>query len=244
LNFNHKPEELHRLFQQITESISEHSIVLLDEHGTILTWNKGAEKIKGYKADEIIGQHIRIFYLPEDRQIKLPETLLKEAADKGHAYFVGRRIRKNGTIFWGRIEITAIKDENGKVIGYTKLASEFSGSSVLDNFWFDTDGVLHTQASYQPYTPEKLAEFQTILRSAAGEQKLCCIADLRDCELTEIGNSFVQPDISEIYKAIAFVTDERMDLNTSSVLSKIAAAIPTKVFQKRAEAKEWIKQYL
>jgi PAS domain S-box-containing protein len=244
LNFNHEPAELLRLFQQITESISEHSIVLLDEHGTILTWNRGAEKIKGYKADEIIGQHIRIFYLPEDRQIKLPETLLKEATEKGRAYFVGRRIRKNGAIFWGRIEITAIKDVNGKVIGFTKLASEFSSPSVLDNFWFDTDGVLHTQASDQPLTPERLAEFRSILKSAAGEQKLCCIADLRNCELTEVGNTFVQPDISDTYKAIAFVTHERADINTSSVLNRISSAIPVKIFTERAEAKEWIRQYL
>jgi PAS domain S-box-containing protein len=244
LTTNHNLPELHRIFQQITEGISEYSIVLLDEHGTILTWNKGVEKIKGYKADEIIGQHISIFYLPEDRQIRLPETLLNEAREKGTAFFVGRRIRKNGTIFWGRIEITVIKDENNKVLGFTKLASEFSSSNELDNFWFDTDGILHTQASHQPNTPEKLAEFKTIIKTAMGNRKICCIADLRDCELTEVGNSFVQPGIRDIYKAIAFVSDERIDVNTTHVINEIASAIPTRVFANRDNAKLWIKQYL
>src|SRR5438067_2123859 len=92
------------VFQKMTEGIEGYTLILLDFDGTILTWNKGVQKLKGYTSEEIIGQHVSMFYLPEDRG-SLPEKLLREAAEKGRVLNIGRRIRKNGTIFWGCIEI-------------------------------------------------------------------------------------------------------------------------------------------
>lgn len=110
-------------FQLISGEVSEYSLLLLDLDGTILTWNKGVEKLKGYTSSEIIGQNINMFYLPQDRHV-LPKILLNEAKNNGTAYHIGKRMRKNGTIFWGKIEITAVKDENGQVIGFTNIARE------------------------------------------------------------------------------------------------------------------------
>ncbi|HWJ91960.1 MAG TPA: PAS domain-containing protein, partial [Flavisolibacter sp.] len=90
----------------------------------ILSWNAGAEKIKGYKEHEIIGQNFRLFYMPEDRQAMLPEQLIEIAKKEGRARHIGRRVRKDGTVFWGSILITALHDENGEVIGFTKLTKE------------------------------------------------------------------------------------------------------------------------
>lgn len=110
--------------------ISDYAIILMDVDGTILTWNKGAEQIKGYRESEILGQNFRIFYLPDDRQARLPENLIELAIREGRARHVGRRVRKDGTIFWGSILITAIHDEDNNVVGFTKLTRELRDGEI------------------------------------------------------------------------------------------------------------------
>ncbi|MDB5119835.1 MAG: hypothetical protein JWN56_1053 [Sphingobacteriales bacterium] len=119
-----KKELLEKLHQKMIAEIQDYAIILLDIDGTILTWNKGAEKIKGYKQEEILGQNFRIFYMPLDRQAGLPEQLIEQAKKEGRARHIGRRLRKGGTIFWGSILITALHDDDGEVIGFTKLTQE------------------------------------------------------------------------------------------------------------------------
>ena len=119
-----KIEKLEQLHHKMIEEIQDYAIILLDLDGTILTWNKGVEKIKGYSDEEIIGQNFNIFYLPQDRQYNLPMQLLEVAKKEGRAKHVGRRVRKDGTIFWGSILITALHDDDGHVIGFTKLTRE------------------------------------------------------------------------------------------------------------------------
>jgi PAS domain S-box-containing protein len=115
---------LEQLHKKMIEEIMDYAIILLDADGTILSWNKGAEKIKGYKEAEIIGQNFRIFYMPQDREFHLPEKLIDLAIKEGRARHIGRRLRKDGSIFWGSILITALHDDDGKVIGFTKLTKE------------------------------------------------------------------------------------------------------------------------
>src|ERR1700751_3148741 len=146
-------EELITTFQKMTEGIEGYTLILLDVDGTILTWNSGTEKLKGYKADEILGQNVSIFYLPEDRRT-LPHKLLADAILTGKAIHTGRRIRKNGSIFWGSIEITTIKDDNGAIIGFTNFARELKDELDIAHFWFDNDGVLHTRSNHVEQTPE------------------------------------------------------------------------------------------
>ena len=106
------------------EEVQDYAIILMDIDGTILSWNQGAKKIKGYEESEILGQNFRIFYMPQDRQAGLPEQLIDLAIREGRARHIGRRLKKDGTIFWGSILITALHDENGDVLGFTKLTSE------------------------------------------------------------------------------------------------------------------------
>jgi PAS domain S-box-containing protein len=120
-------EELHR---RMIEEIQDVAIILLDREGNILSWNKGVEKIKGYKEEEIIGQNFNIFYMPQDRQAELPQQLLCLAAREGRAKHVGRRVRKDGTIFWGSILITALHNKKDEVIGFTKLTRELRENEI------------------------------------------------------------------------------------------------------------------
>jgi PAS domain S-box-containing protein len=127
-----KKEELEELHAKMIQEIQDYAIILMDKEGTILSWNKGAEKIKGYKEHEIIGQNFRIFYMPSDREAQLPEKLIQQAIKEGRAKHIGRRVRKDGTTFWGSILITALHDKEGKVIGFTKLTRELREGQTTD----------------------------------------------------------------------------------------------------------------
>jgi len=123
-------KKLEVLHNKMVEEIQDYAIILLDIDGTILSWNKGVEKMKGYRAGEIIGQNFSIFYLPIDRQYNLPENLMALAKKEGRAKHIGRRVRKDGSIFWGSILITALHDENGEIIGFTNLTRELHGNEI------------------------------------------------------------------------------------------------------------------
>ena len=126
----HKKERLEQLYRRMVDEIQDYAIILMDVDGTILSWNKGVENIKGYKQDEIIGQNFRVFYLPSDRQAGLPEKLLDLAIKEGRARHIGRRVRKDGTVFWGSILITALHDDDGNVVGFTKLTRELRENEI------------------------------------------------------------------------------------------------------------------
>ena len=125
-----KTEKLQQLHNQMVKEIQDYAIILMDVDGTILTWNKGAQSIKGYKEEEIVGQNFRIFYLPRDREEKLPEKLIDLAIKEGRARHIGRRVRKDGSTFWGSILITTLHDDEGEVIGFTKLTKELGENEI------------------------------------------------------------------------------------------------------------------
>lgn len=121
---------IEQFYRRMVEEIQDYAIILLDLQGNILTWNPGAEHIKGYTADEIIGQNFSIFYPPLSRKEGLPQQLLELARKEGRARHVGKRVRKNGTIFWGSVLITAIHDDDGTVVGFAKLTRELHGNEI------------------------------------------------------------------------------------------------------------------
>ena len=125
-----KKSKLEQLHKRMIEEVKDYAIVLLDTDGTILSWNKGVERIKGYKSEEIIGQNFNIFYMPQDRQEHLPERLLELAAREGRAKHIGRRVRRDGTTFWGSILITALHDDDGGVVGFIKLTRELRDNEI------------------------------------------------------------------------------------------------------------------
>lgn len=119
-------------YHKMIAEVEDYAILLLDDHGIIQNWNVGAEKIKGYKEAEIVGRHFRIFYIPADRQALLPEKLIDEAARTGKAVHEGWRQRKDGSLFWGSIVITALHDESGAVIGYSKVTRDLTARRVTE----------------------------------------------------------------------------------------------------------------
>lgn len=120
-------------FEKMISEVEDYAIFLLDSRGMITTWNKGAEKIKGYTADEIIGKSHQLFYPKEDLENKLPQQLLEEARKNGKAIHEGWRIKKNGQQFWGNVTITAIHDEHGKVSGFLKVTKDLTVNKVAED---------------------------------------------------------------------------------------------------------------
>ncbi|TRW22527.1 PAS domain S-box protein [Flavobacterium zepuense] len=119
-------------YHKMVDEVQDYAILLLDPEGTIVNWNKGAEKIKGYTEKEILGKNFRIFYRDHDRESKLPETLIKQAHDTGRAMHEGWRLRKDGTAFWGSIVITALHDDDNNIIGFSKVTRDLTERKLAD----------------------------------------------------------------------------------------------------------------
>ncbi len=120
-------------YHKMVEEVEDYAILLLDTNGDIQNWNLGAEKIKGYKEEEIVGKNFRVFYMEEDRKRKLPESLIHRAATEGKAMHEGWRLRKNGEKFWGFIVLTALHNNEGDVIGYSKVTRDLTERKLLED---------------------------------------------------------------------------------------------------------------
>ena len=111
-------------FRMLVAAVRDYAIFMLDTEGRIASWNAGAERIKGYAAEEIIGQHFRVFYPPEQQQSRHPEHELELALRDGSYEEEGWRVRKDGGRFWASVAITAIRDSQGRHIGFAKVTRD------------------------------------------------------------------------------------------------------------------------
>ncbi len=114
-----------RYYSMINE-VQDYAILMLDKEGNVQNWNKGAEKIKGYKSEEIIGKNFRLFHLKEERDAGLPERLIDEAQREGKAENHGWRLRKDGSKFWASVVLTALHDEQKNIIGFSKVTRDLT----------------------------------------------------------------------------------------------------------------------
>ncbi|XWK88219.1 MAG: PAS domain S-box protein [Phormidium sp.] len=114
-------EELHR---SLVDMVQDYAIFMLDPHGYVISWNKGAERLKGYRADEIIGKHFSCFYPQEDLDRGLLESALQAAATTGSVQTEGWHIRKDGSRFWANVLMTALTDEAGNIKGFSNVTRD------------------------------------------------------------------------------------------------------------------------
>ena len=113
-------------FRLLVESVKDYAIFMLDPGGHVLTWNAGAERFKGYTATEIVGQHFSRFYPPEALQSGLPAHELEVAEATGTFEDEGWRVRKDGTLFWANVVITALRDRTGTLVGFAKVTRDLT----------------------------------------------------------------------------------------------------------------------
>ncbi len=111
-------------FRLLVQGVTDYAIYMLDPDGLVSSWNAGAERIKGYRPDEIIGQHFSRFHTPEDRERGEPERSLAVARAEGRFEKEGWRLRKDGTRFWANVVIDPIRDDDGTIIGFAKVTRD------------------------------------------------------------------------------------------------------------------------
>jgi len=114
-------------FRLIVENVQDYAIFMLDVAGRVKSWNVGAQRIKGYSAEEIMGQHFSRFYVPEDVQARKPEHELQVAAAEGRCEDEGWRVRQDGSRFWANVVITALRSADGALLGFAKVTRDLTG---------------------------------------------------------------------------------------------------------------------
>ena len=125
------------LYKMLVEQARDYALFLLDREGRILSWNVGAQRLKGYAAEEIVGRHFSTFYTREAIESRWPEHELKVAAAEGRFEDEGWRVRKDGSRFWANVVITALRDDSGQLLGFSKITRDL------------TDRKLHEEALRQ-----------------------------------------------------------------------------------------------
>jgi PAS domain S-box-containing protein len=126
-NISHESQGRERAegnFRLLVQAVVDYAIYMLDPRGIVTSWNAGGERIKGYQASEIIGQHFRRFFTEQDRTAGLPERALETAAREGKYESEGWRVRKDGTRFWASVVLDAIRDKHGALIGFAKITRD------------------------------------------------------------------------------------------------------------------------
>ncbi|HET8587693.1 MAG TPA: PAS domain-containing sensor histidine kinase [Candidatus Limnocylindria bacterium] len=121
-----RPTRDEHAFRLLVEAVRDYAIFLLDPEGRVQTWNAGAERIKQYTADEIIGQHLSVFYTDEELAEGLPQRLLNEARRNGSARYEGWRVRRDRSRFWADVTITALFDDDGSLYGFAKVTRDLT----------------------------------------------------------------------------------------------------------------------
>jgi PAS domain S-box-containing protein len=141
-------------FRLLVEEVKDYAIFMLDTEGRIVSWNEGAERIKGYKAQEIIGQHFSNFYTKEDQENGRPQRGLKIATMEGRFEDEGWRVRKDGSNFWADVVITAIRNRSGNLIGFAKVTRDFTERKQAE------DEIRHLNESLEHRVQERTRQLE------------------------------------------------------------------------------------
>jgi PAS domain S-box-containing protein len=119
-------------YRTLVENVADHAIFMLDAEGTITEWTDGARRLKGYTAEEVVGRHFSMFYTPEDVASGEPERLLEQAAREGRAEREAWRVRKDGGRIWANEVVTAVRDAEGRLVGFTKISRDLTERRALE----------------------------------------------------------------------------------------------------------------
>ena len=153
------------VYQLLIESVRDYAIFVLDTEGRIATWNIGAERLKGYKPNEIIGRHFSTFYGQEDIESRKPWRELEIAQAEGRVEDEGWRIKKDGSRFWANVVITALRDESGRLVGYAKVTRDLTERRLAELKAIDDARRLSESESANKAKAEFLAAMSHELRT-------------------------------------------------------------------------------
>ncbi len=151
------------LFRLLVSSVRDYGIFMLDPAGHITTWNEGARRIKGYTADEILGRHFSVFYPPEDQARDKPGRELAGATAEGRFEDEGWRVRKDGTLFWANVVITALRDDRGTLVGFAKVTRDLTDRRAAEARAVADARALATEETARRVAEERAQELASLL---------------------------------------------------------------------------------
>jgi PAS domain S-box-containing protein len=167
------PEALREVelpFRLLVEAVEDYAIFMLEPDGTIASWNVGSRRAKGYAAEDVLGRPFTIFYTPEDVAAGVPERLLCEAAENGHAVSEGWRVRRNGSRFWASVVLTALRDDDGELIGFGKVTRDVSGRKAYETELARSNADLDAFASVVSHDLREPLQFVVAFAELLGER--------------------------------------------------------------------------
>ena len=158
-------QEIEDRFRLFVGAVQDYAIFMLDPTGDVVSWNRGARRIKGYEASEIIGKNFSTFYPEEDVRSGKPEMELRVAASEGRFEDEGWRVRKDGSQFWANVIITAIRDEHGRLVGFGKVTRDITDRMQAQRAVDRLNQELRKEVLERRTTERRLADSERSLRS-------------------------------------------------------------------------------
>jgi PAS domain S-box-containing protein len=172
------------LYRRLVETVSDYAILVLDPEGHVTSWNAGAERIKGYTADEIIGRHFSHFYPQEAVDRGWPEEELRRATEEGRFEDEGWRVRKDGSRFWANVVITTLRDDAGRLVGFTKVTRDLTARR-------------ETEEQARRLAAEKAAHAEAVRRSEELQEALTAAQEARaaaECATAAVTEAYRELD--------------------------------------------------
>ncbi|RUW63774.1 PAS domain-containing sensor histidine kinase [Mesorhizobium sp. M7A.F.Ca.US.008.03.1.1] len=214
-------------FQRLVQGVTDYAIYMLDPQGIITSWNSGAERIKGYSADEIIGKHFSQFYTPEDRERGGPQSALETAAREGRVEREGWRIRKDGTAFWSHVVIDSIRHDNGELLGFAKITRDITErKKAQESLDQAREALFHSQKmdAIGKLTGGVAHDFNNLLMAVLGSLELLRKRLPDDPQLLRLLDNAVlgaQRGASLTQRMLAFARRQQLDPRPVDIISLI-----------------------
>jgi PAS domain S-box-containing protein len=149
-------------FRLLVDGVVDYAIYMLDPAGKVVSWNKGAERLKGYTSDEILGRDVSVFFLPEDVIKGMPAAELARATTDGRAEGESWRVRKDGSRFWADVVVTALRDDEGRLRGFAKVTRDFSDRKKSEDAVHEAGVKLRAYATRLERSNRELETFASV----------------------------------------------------------------------------------
>jgi PAS domain S-box-containing protein len=219
-------------FRLMVSEIKDYAIFMLDPDGKVISWNAGAERIKGYSSEEILGQHFSRFYPADDLNKDRAAAELKFAAKEGRIEDEGWRVRKDGSLFWANVVITALRDEGGRLLGFVKVTRDISESKRIDQeLELRNAQLLSSNSELEAFCYSVSHDLRAPLRSIDGFSQ-ALLDDYAD-RLDDTGKQYLQRVRAGAQRMAALIDDlltlsriTRAELQRQSIdLSEMASSV-------------------
>jgi PAS domain S-box-containing protein len=227
------------LVRTLVDAVADYAMFVLDPSGVVVTWNRGAETLKGYEPGEILGKNVAVFYTPEDQAAGTPAHELRLAARDGRSEGEGWRVRRDGTRFWANVVICAMKDAAGTVLGFAKITRDLTSRRAAER------ALSEATRELEGFSYSVAHDLRAPLRGMSGFARL--LLDNYGGSLDAEGNDWLQEillnaskmaELIDALLSLGRVTRtelrvERVDLSAmaSSIAARLLAAEPARVVQ-------------